>query len=226
MSEIITAYPTSGIINRNYYNISEAILNFIKSIPMVEDFFDSIELLGGPATIYSETGIIFSKGVSYMRLTGNNPDYGLHLQNSSKETHVNVSPDTSNTKTSDIPITYTMGTNGTTAIWFDAYSKNVCMVFGKYDEKFFIANTSNESATKALTYTDTGGSVNTLTHPFNGNNISKGRDYIAQPYYHLGINTGDIYTFDGGSSSIPWGKFKLADAEFVRLTSNFALRIK
>ena len=65
-----------------------------------------------------------------------------------------------------------------------------------------------------------------LAYPFNGSNISTGGDYIAQPYYHLGINTGDIYTFDGGSAIIPYGKFKIGNAEFVRVFDNFALRLK
>ena len=226
MGEIITAYPTSEISSKNCINVAQKIIKFIKTIPSINDFFDSITTLGGNNTLYDGVGIKFSKGATYITLRGADDKYSLYLQNSTETSDTNASSKTSSTFQNDIPITYAIGTNGTTAIWFDNYSKNVCMVFGKYNGKFFIANSSIKSTNEALIYADTSSGVNILTNPFNGSNISTGGDFIAQPYYHLGINTGDIYTFDGGSSLIPWGKFNLNNAEFVRLTGNFALRIK
>ena len=226
MSEIITAYPTSEISSKSFITVTQAIIRYIKSIPSINDFFDSITTFGGTNASYNGVGIKFSKSAAYIRLLGADDNYSLRLQNSTETSGTNLSSETSSTFKNDIPITYAIGTNGTTAIWFDNYSKNVCMVFGKYNGKFFIANSSINSTNEALIYADTSKGVNILTNPFNGSNISTGGDFIAQPYYHLGINTGDIYTFDGGSSLIPWGKFNLNNAEFVRLTGNFALRIK
>lgn len=226
MSEIITAYPTSEISSKSFITVAQTLIRYIKSIPSINGFFDSITTFGGTNASYNSVGIKFSKSAAYIRLLGADANYSLCLQNSTETSGTNLSSETSSTFQNDIPITYAIGTNGTTAIWFDNYSKNVCMVFGKYNGKFFIANSSINSTNEALIYADTSKGVNILTNPFNGSNISTGGDFIAQPYYHLGINTGDIYTFDGGSSLIPWGKFNLNDAEFVRLTGNFALRIK
>ena len=224
MSEIQTLYPTSGMSDRSLNSIMTAFYNCLNNIPEVTDFFDSVEKLGDETTNYDGFGIKFTKGNSYIRLRFDNVNGGLELTNNSVSS--NYSSTTQNTKTVDIAVCHTVGLNGTNVIWFDNYDYNVCMVFNKFGDKYFLASSGPNSGSISLYYSDTGGSVSNLAKPFNGDNIGKAAEYIAQPYYHLGINTGDIYTFDGGGANIPWGKFKLADSEFVRLTGNFALRIK
>ena len=222
MSDIITAYPTSGLADRSFNSLNTAFFEYISNIPEVAQFFDSIEKLGdGTTTSYGDYGIKLIKGNSFLRMAYNT-GYALRLDNNGNNYASNA---TQATNSVDISVRSATGINGTTAIWFDEYNKGVCMVFNEYEGKCFLANPSSNSI-YSFYYSDTGGTVAKLVSSFNGSNIGTGGNYIAQPYYHLGINTGDIYTFDGGSLIIPWGKFKLADAEFVRLTSNFALRLK
>lgn len=224
MSDIITAYPTTGITDRTFNNINTAFFKYISNIPEVAEFFDSIEKLGdGSTTNYNDYGIKFTKGNSYLRMAYDNA-YALKFDNNGTGGNW-PSPMTQRTNSVDISVHSATGINGTTAIWFDGYSKGVCMMFNEYEGKCFLANSSSNSS-YSFYYSDTGGTVGKLAHPFNGNNIGTGGDYIAQPYYHLGINTGDICTFDGGSAFIPYGKFKIGNAEFVRVFSNFALRLK
>ena len=224
MSDIITAYPTSGLEDRSFNSLNTAFFKYISNIPEVAQFFDTIEKLGdGSTTTYSDYGIKFTKGNSYLRISYNN-SYFLRLDNNG--TGNNFSSNATQAINSvDISVRSATGINGTTAIWFDEYNKGVCMLFNEYEGKCFLANSSSNS-TNSFYYSDTGGTVGKLVSSFNGSNIGTGSDYIAQPYYHLGINTGDIYTFDGGSAIIPYGKFKIGNAEFVRLCSNFALRLK
>ena len=222
MSDIITAYPTSGLTDRSFNSLNTAFFEYISNIPEVAQFFDSIEKLGdGTTTSYSDYGIKFIKGNSYLRIAYNT-GYALRLDNNGNNYASNA---TQATNSVDISVRSATGINGTTAIWFDEYNKGVCMLFNEYEGKCFLANSSSNS-TNSFYYSDTGGTVGKLVSSFNGSNIGTGGDYITQPYYHLGINTGDIYTFDGGSEIIPYGKFKIGNAEFVKLTSNFALRLK
>lgn len=227
MSEIITAYPTSGLTDRSLNGINTALFNYISAIPEISEFFDSVEKLGDESTTSgSDIGIKMTKGTSFIKTkmssTGqinfyNNPGSSSYLSNK-----------TSSTSTIDIAVEHAIGINGTVVVWLDSFNKEVFMMFNKFEDKYFIAS-SSESANVAMYYSDTGGEVNSLSTSFNGDNLYKGGDYIAQPYYHYGINTGDIYTFDGGSgTTIPYGKFKLGnnDAEFIKIVSNFALRIK
>ena len=223
MSDIITAYPTSGLTDRTFNDINLAFYNYLCDIPEVWGFFDNIERLGAGSSTYSDYGIKFTKGNSYLRMAYDNAS-GLKFDNNGTGSTW-PSPTTRKTNSVDISVRSATGINGTTAIWFDEYSYGVCMMFNEYESKCFLANASSNSS-YAFYYSDTGGTVSKLTHPFNGSNIGTGGDYIAQPYYHLGINTGDIYTFDGGSATIPYGKFKIGNAEFVKVTSNFALRLK
>ena len=224
MSDIITAYPTSGLTDRTFNDLNTAFFGYISNIPEIATFFDSIEKLGdGTTTSYSDYGIKFTKGNSYLRISHNN-SYFLRLDKNG--TGNNFSSNATQAINSvDISVRSATGINGTTAIWFDEYNKGVCMLFNEYEGKCFLANSSSNS-TNSFYYSDTGGTVGKLVSSFNGSNIGTGGDYIAQPYYHLGISTGDIYTFDGGSAIIPYGKFKIGNAEFVRLYSNFALRLK
>ena len=223
MSDIITAYPTSGLTDRTFNDLNLAFYNYLCDIPEVWGFFDNIERLGAGSSTYSDYGIKFTKGNSYLRMAYDNA-YALKFDNNGTGT-LWPSPTTQKTNSVDIAVRSATGMNGTTAIWLDEYRKGVCMMFNEYEGKCFLASSSNNSS-YAFCYSDTGGTVGKLAHPFNGNNIGTGGDYIAQPYYHLGINTGDIYTFDGGSETIPYGKFKIGNAEFVKVTSNFALRLK
>ena len=223
MSDIITAYPTSGVTDRTFNNINIEFYNYISNIPDVWGFFDHIERLGGGSSTYSDYGIKFTKGNSYLRISyGNN--YVLKIDNNGTGNLWPSSP-TQTTNSVDIAVRSVTGINGTTAIWLDEYSKGVCMMFNEYEGKCFLASASANSS-YSFYYSDTGGTVGKLVSSFNGSNIGTGGDYIAQPYYHLGINTGDIYTFDGGSAIIPYGKFKIGNAEFVRIYGNFALRLK
>lgn len=220
MSEIIKSYPTSGLTDRTFNDINTAFFDYISNIPEIATFFDRIERLGdGSTTSYNDYGIKFTKGNSYLRISYNN-NYTLKIDNNGS-----TSSQTQTTNSVDIAVRSATGINGTTAIWLDEYSKGVCMMFNEYEGKCFLANASSNN-TFSFYYSDTGGTVGKLVSSFNGDNIGTGGNYIAQPYYYLGINTGDIYTFDGGSEIIPYGKFKIGNAEFVRLYSNFALRIK
>ena len=223
MSDIITAYPTSGLTDRTFNDLNIAFYNYLCDIPEVWGFFDNIERLGAGSTSYNDYGIKFIKGNSFLRMAYDNR-YALKFDNNGAGT-LWPSSQTQTTNSVDIAVRSVTGINGTTAIWLDEYRKGVCMTFNEYEGKCFLASSSSNSS-YAFYYSDTGGTVGKLEHPFNGNNIGTGGDYIAQPYYHLGINTGDIYTFDGGSETIPYGKFKIGNAEFVKLTSNFALRLK
>lgn len=235
MSEIITAYPTSGLANRSMNSINTTLLDYISAIPEISEFFDSIEKLGSEASGSSyDVGIKMTKGTSFIRTqfyttTGqirflNN----TNTSNASTATAANASNMTDATVTVDIAVNHAIGVNGTVAVWLDSFSKGVCMLFNKFGDKYFIANSSG-APNIALNYSDTGGTVNTLPALFNGDNLNTGGDYIAQPYYHCGVNTGDIYTIDGGGGAgVPYGKFKLGnnDAEFIKIFSNFTLRIK
>ena len=223
MSDIITAYPTSGLTDRTFNDINTAFYNYLCDIPEVWGFFDNIERLGAGSSTYSDYGIKFTKGNSYLRMSYDNA-YALKFDNNGAGSNW-PSPTTQKTNSVDISVRSATGINGTTAVWLDKYSNGVCMMFNEYEGKCFLANSSSNSS-YSFCYSDTGGTVGKLAHPFNGDNIGTGGDYIAQPYYHLGINTGDIYTFDGGSATIPYGKFKIGNAEFVKVTSNFALRLK
>lgn len=235
MSEIITAYPTSGLTDRSLNSINTAFFDYITSIPEISEFFDSITKLGDDTTVSStDFGIKMTKGTSFIKTQFFNTNGQLRFMNNSDSTSassnnlVNATDITSETTKVDIAVSHVIGINGTVAVWLDGFSKGICMLLNKFGDKYFIANTSGVSNT-ALKYSDTGGAVNTLSTLFNGDNLYTGGDYIAQPYYHCGVNTGDIYTFDGGSgTSIPYGKFKLGDndAEFIKIISNFALRIK
>lgn len=223
MSEIRTAYPTSGLTDRTFNDLNLAFYNYLCDIPEVWGFFDNIERLGAGSSTYSDYGIKFTKGNSYLRMAYDSA-CALRLDNNGTGGKW-PSNMTQATNSVDISVRSATGINGTTAIWFDGYNKGVCMMFNEYESKCFLASTSSNSS-YAFYYSDTGGTVGKLVSSFNGNNIGTGGDYIAQPYYHLGINTGDIYTFDGGSAIIPYGKFKIGNAEFVRVFSNFALRLK
>ena len=223
MSDIITAYPTSGLTDRTFNDLNLAFYNYLCNIPEVWGFFDNIERLGAGSSTYSDYGIKFTKGKSYLRMAYNNK-YALDIDNNGTGSKWPSSP-TRTTNSVDIPVRSAIGVNGTIAIWLDEYSKGVCMIVNEYESKCFLANASSNSS-YSFYYSDTGGTVGKLASSFNGSNIGTGGDYIAQPYYHLGIKTGDIYTFDGGSAIIPYGKFKIGNAEFVRLYSNFALRLK
>lgn len=235
MSEIITAYPTSGLTDRSLNSINTAFFDYITSIPEISEFFDSITKLGDDTTESStDFGIKMTKGTSFIRTQFCNTKGQLRFANNSNSTSTSGNTTayatdlTSETTKVDIAVSHVIGINGTVAVWLDGFSKGACMLFNKFGDKYFIANISGVSNT-ALNYSDTGGAVNALSALFNGDNLYTGGDYIAQPYYHFGVNTGDIYTFDGGSgTSIPYGKFKLGDndAEFIKIISNFALRIK
>lgn len=234
MSDIITAYPTSGLTDRSLNGINTAFFNYITSIPEISEFFDNIEKLGDSESSYANTGIKMTKGTSFIRTQFYSTDGDIRFTNNyngtsaSTYSSANATSSTSKTTKVDIVVNHVTGINGTVAVWLDGFGKGVCMLFNKFGDRYFIANTSG-CKDIALNYSDTGSEVNTLSVLFNGDNLYKGGDYIAQPYYHFGVNTGDIYTFDGGSgTSIPYGKFKLGnnDAEFVKLDSNFALRIK
>lgn len=221
MSEIITAYPTSGLTDRSLNSINTALFDYISSIPEVTEFFDSVTKIGDESgTTYSDFGIGLTKGNTYIKIA---PSAGTGKYMVSISSY--LSPATSATATIDIPVRHVTGMNGTTAIWLDEYSMEIGIIFGKFGDMYFLA-VSNSSASFSFYYSDTGGSASGRANPFNGSNIGKGGDYIAQPYYHLGINTGDIYTFDGAAATIPYGKFKLGDAEFIRVFGNFALRLK
>ena len=223
MSDIITAYPTSGLTDRTFNDLTIVFYNYFCDIPDVWGFFDNIERLGGGSSTYSDYGIKFTKGNSYLRMAYDNV-CALRLDNNGTGSKW-PSNATQATNSVDISVRSATGINGTTVIWFDGYNKGVCMMFNEYESKCFLANASANSS-YSFYYSDTGGTVGKLVSSFNGSNIGTGGDYIAQPYYHLGINTGDIYTFDGGSAIIPYGKFKIGNAEFVRLYGNFALRLK
>ena len=223
MSDIITAYPTSGLTNRTFNDINIAFYNYLCDIPNVWGFFDNIERLGAGSSSYSDYGIKFIKGNSFLRMAYVN-NYALKFDNNGVGT-LWPSKHTQTTNSVDIAVRSVTGINGTTVIWLDEYSKGACIMFNEYEGKCFLANTSSDSS-YSFYYSDTGGTVGKLVSSFNGSNIGTGGDYIAQPYYHLGINTGDIYTFDGGSAIIPYGKFKIGNAEFVRIYGNFALRLK
>ena len=234
MSDIITAYPTSGLADRSLNSINTALFDYISAIPEISEFFDNIEKLGDSTSSYANTGIKMTKGTSFIRTQFYSTYGNIRFTNNydgtsaSSDESANATNLTSETTKVDIAVNHVTGINGTVAVWLDSFSKGVCMLFNKFGDKYFIANTSGYKDI-AINYSDTGGGVNTLSVLFNGDNFYKGGDYIAQPYYHFGVNTGDIYTFDGGSgSNIPYGKFKLGnnDAEFVKLDSNFALRIK
>ncbi len=226
MSEIITAYPTSGLTDRTFVNINTALYDYFNSIKEVTDFF-TIEKAENTGDAY-KTGILFRKGGSFISIAPyNTSNFPLYFANNifGTSSNGNRSNDTLPTLNNDISVRYVTGINGTTVVWLDDYSKGVCMVFGKLEDKYFIANSSSDNR-YLFYYSDTGNSVNTLKAPFNGDNIGRGGDYILQPYYHYGINTKDLYTYDGGSGDIPFGKFKLGDAEFIRIHGNFALRLK
>lgn len=226
MSEITTIYPTSGLADRSFNSIMTAFYNCINSIPAVTDFFDSVVKIGDETqTISGNHRIELTKGQSVLRVMFGSSSGSLVFCINSGNVSYNCTNATASTLTNDISVSFVTGKNGTAAVWLDDLNKDICMVFGEFENKIFIANSAAANST-AMYYSDSGTTVKTLTAPFNGSNIGSGTDYIAQPYYHLGINTGDIYTFDGGGSNIPWGIFNLDNAEFVRLTSNFALRLQ
>ena len=228
MSEIQTFYPTSGMSERTFYTVTQALYDCVNEIAGITDFFDEVTV-NGEQSVASTTDfwIKFRKGNSYISISC----YSISLQYVFRNNETGNSSGgrrsvyTSELKTVDIPVRFVQGVNGTGALWLDEFNKGIVAVFNKYGDKCFLAN-STDSGSYSFYYSDTGGNVSNLTNPFNGDNISKAAEYIAQPYYHLGINTDDIYTFDGGGANIPWGKFNLGDSEFVRLTGNFALRIK
>lgn len=227
-SEIQTFYPTSGLADRSFNSIMTAFYDCFKSIPTVTDFFDSVEKTGEEGSNYTQSWINFSKGKAYIQIRYYDAEGRLRFCNNT--TTANYSNTTDPTLSIDITVKHSVGINGTNAIWLDIFYYGVCMVFNKFEDKYFIANSAASSSTSSnmysFYYSDTGGQVGTLAKPFNGDNIGKAAEYIAQPYYHYGVNTGDIYTFDGGGAEIPLGKFKLGDSEFVKLYGNFALRIK
>lgn len=228
MSEIQTFYPTSGMSERTCYTVTQALYNCVNEIAGITDFFDSVTMNGADiGTTISDFWIKFKKGNSYISISCYNSSLSYIFRNNEtgSSSSGSRSDSTSYLKTIDIPVRFVQGVNGTGALWLDEFNKGIVAVFNKYGDKCFLAN-STDSGSYSFYYSDTGGNVSNLTDPFNGDNISKAAEYIAQPYYHLGINTDDIYTFDGGGANIPWGKFNLGDSEFVRLTGNFALRIK
>lgn len=225
MSEITTVYPTSGLADRSFGSIMTALYNYINTIPAVTDFFDSVVKIGETQASYTDHKMNLTKGQSVLKIAFDDSNGSLVFNNNPTISGINYKSNiTAGTKTYDISVSFATGRNGTAAVWLDDLNNGICMVFGEFDDKIFVAS-SIAQETKSLYYTDSGTAVKELTSPFNGSNIGRGTDYIAQPYYHLGINTGDIYTFDGGGSDIPWGRFNLDNAEFVRLTSNFALRL-
>lgn len=226
MSEIQNFYPTSGLADRGFNSIMTAFYNCINGIPEVTDFFDSVEKLGDETkTNYSDFSIELKKGNSILRFLFSGNDGSLAITNNGTTYGSNATDRTEGTKYDDIPVSCVKGASGTNVVWLDSLNKGICMMFNKFGEKYFLANSSMSSSSYSFYYSDTGGKVSNLAKPFNGGNIGKAAEYIAQPYYHYGVNTGDIYTFDGGGANIPWGKFKLGNMEFVRLASNFALRI-
>lgn len=223
MSEIQTFYPTSGLSDRSFNSIMTAFYNCVNGIPEITNFFDSVEKIGDETkTSYSDFAVKFTKGNSYLQIKFNGTAMPLRIYNKGSSYYSNS---TRTAESIDIPVRFIKGVNNTRALWLDEYNNGIVMVFNKYGDKYFLAN-SESSINYSFDYSDTGGAVSNLTTPFNGGNISKASEYIAQPYYHFGINTKDIYTFDGGGSYIPWGKFTFGGNEFVRLYSNFALRIK
>ncbi len=219
MGKVITAYPTAGITNREPQNIFVALYKYFNSIEPITNFF---EISKSTSVGYDGNYIRFKKGAATMGLTCKSSDSDLFFYNNSQS---NCSAVTSFAVNIDIPISYATGINGTTVVWLDNYNKGACMLFSDLSEKAFFTNSAEDNL-YSFYYSDTGGAVSNLPAIFNGSNIGKGGEYIAQPYYHLGINTGDIYTFDGGTDTIPWGEFSINNAEFVRIYSNFALRLK
>ncbi len=219
MGKIITAYPTAGMTERTAETIITALYDYFSGIKPVTDFFE-IEKVIGPS--YTNTYLKFKKGTAYISMLCSS---NLELKFCNNSLSSSNSPYTNIVSTKDIPIRYAVGINGTVVIWLDEYSNGTCMVFNAFENKYFLANSSSNGS-NSFYYSDTGGTVNNLPPNFNGDNIGKGGEYIAQPYYHLGTNTGDIYTIDGGTSTIPWGEFSIDNAEFVRIYSNFALRLK
>lgn len=229
MSEIQTFYPTSGLADRSPYSIMTAFYNCINGIPEVADFFDSVEKFGDESSAYNAIGVKFKKGNAYIQLSFLDSNGRLRFLNNSTSGNTNNSNSTDPTISTDITVKHSVGINGTNVIWLDIFYYGVAMVFNKYSDKYFLANSAssaNNNNNGSFWYSDTGGQVGNLAKPFNGSNIGKAAEYIAQPYYHFGINTGDLYTFDGGGDNIPLGKFNLGDSEFIHIFGNFALRIK
>lgn len=223
MSEIITAYPTASLETRTPFTVMNAMYNYLVSITALTDYFD-ITMNGTEEDPVGNINIKLTKGGAYAVIKfSSNSGYpiGIYLgENNGSYT----GSWTSGSLTSDLPVRYAVGKDGTGALWFDNYSKRVCLVFNKSGNTYLMLNATVRDDYFAAC--DSGGSTYQSDTVNNGSNIGKGIDYIAQPYFHRGINTGDIYTFDGGGAAIPWGEFKLGDAEFVRLCGNFALRLK
>ena len=223
MSDIITAYPTASVTEKTAFNVLTAVYNYIKTIPGVTDFFDEVAFHGTSDDSYINLYITLTKGASVIRLSPSSANAQLKLNNNATGNSA-ASGLTASFTTSDAPVSYVKGTNGTTVIWFGAFSEQVFLIFNQFSGKYFIA-TAAVTTSILVYYSDTATAVSPLVAPFNGSNLGKGGQYIAQPYYHLGINTGDLYTFDGGSADIPYGKFSFSGKNFVRVASNLAVAI-
>lgn len=223
MGDIITAYPTASVTDKTVYSLLTAIYNYIKTIPGVTDFFDEVAFHGTSDVSYSDIYITFTKGSSVIRLSPSSDNVQLRFNNNNTGNSA-ASGATSSFRTTDAPVSYVKGINGTTVIWLGNFSEKVFLVFNQFSDKYFIG-TSAVTTSVLVYYSDTATAVSSLAAPFNGSNIGKGGKYIAQPYYHLGINTKDLYTFDGGFADIPYGKFSIEKNNFVRIGGNLAVKI-
>lgn len=239
MSDLITTvYPTAGMESKTWSTVTAALYNAINSISNITDFFTVTT-----ETIWTENGVYLKRGsTSKARITcpGNSSTENTmsasfpakiafqetNSGGNSKPAFTYGSPETSDIYTTDIPVRFATGINGTKAMWLDDYSKGCVLVYETHggldlvmssaaadDISFYIANTDASTA-------------KSLPMPCNGDLIGTGTPYVCQPYFWNGINTGDIYTFDCGSDSIPFGEFWIGDKHFVSLYSNFALRLE
>ncbi|MGN1416284.1 MAG: hypothetical protein ACI4XF_05550, partial [Oscillospiraceae bacterium] len=70
MSDIITAYPTSGLADRSLNSLNTAFFEYISAIPEIAEFFDSVTKIGDETkTSYSDFGIKFVKGNAYIQIS-------------------------------------------------------------------------------------------------------------------------------------------------------------
>lgn len=221
MSDIVTLYPTKDLpVSRTFKTVNDAIYGAICDIPGISDFFTPFQV-ANPQT-YGECYFCLQKGDSIVKIymTNSSGSYSVKNNNSSGS-----SGNTDYTLSVDIPIRYAVGIGGTTAVWLDNYSKNICIACNNFEDKSFIATSSSQSNVSCYC-SNTNGLVQNFPFVFNGNNKGSSAQFVASVYRYYGVDTKDIYTFDGGLTDLPWGKFMIGKAEFVRLFGNFALRIK
>lgn len=239
MSDLITTvYPTAELTSKAYSTIYPALETAFKNCTQLADFFTISSSVsdtngGNFMGVFLKHGSTVKIKINQSEKSDTAPAYSTSLtlrimSQCDDGTHTGsyVSNVVSNTIASDIPVRFATGINGTNAMWLDDYSKGVVLVYGTHggldlvmssaaadDISFYIANTDASTA-------------KSLPMPCNGDLIGTGNPFICQPYYWNGINTGDIYTFDCGSDSIPFGEFWVGDKHFVSLYSNFALRLE